>query len=130
MTLAFTVASIVALDFFYGTLTRTRAIRDAALKFRSEASPLAITTKKLIPEVAHTFDGVLRPEGEKYLPIGAPRIFRTNEYGAITTGSGNGPAGGRLTILFLGGSTTEANEVDEPFRFPALAQELPFFQLG
>ncbi len=124
LTIAFTLGAIIFLDFIYGALTRTGTIRDAALKFRSEAGPLAITTKKLIPEIVHTFEGVLRPEGEKYLPIEAPRIFRTNEYGAITASSGNGSAGRNTTLLFLGGSTTEANEVDEPFRFPALAKEI------
>jgi hypothetical protein len=50
------------------------------------------------------------------------RKFRTDHNGVVK--GGNEVSTTATKIVFLGGPTTECNEVAEPFRFPALVERL------
>ena len=50
------------------------------------------------------------------------RIVQTDDFGLLK-GSSNKDSSSAKKILFLGGSTTENNEVDEAYRFPYLVGE-------
>jgi lysophospholipase L1-like esterase len=110
-------------DWLLGVVTGVARIRREALLFNSEAADLSIRTKTLIPSLDHEFEEPWRPEGDAYLKRGERRAFRTDEQGFIR-GPGTGGVAATYTILFCGDSVTEAQEVDEPFRFPAHVQEL------
>jgi lysophospholipase L1-like esterase len=113
------------LDIVFGRVTHVQWIRQTAHMFRSEATLLPLHTKNLVPNITHNYDDIGRPEGSEYLPLNAPRRFRTDGSGLIL-GYDSGAEAGRDSplILFLGGSTTESNEVDEELRFPAVVQRV------
>jgi lysophospholipase L1-like esterase len=109
-------------DFALGEFNETSAVREQARLFREEVDVLRTSTLNLIPNVSHTYTDIKRQEGARFVPLGVPRNLRTDRDGTIEGDKitvDSGP-----TILFLGGSTTECNEVDEPLRFPALVQTL------
>lgn len=120
ITIAVVVATIVIGDIVVGFVDETALLREHARLFREEAALLRVGTLNLVPGVHQVYSGVHRPEGDQLIPTGAPRLMRTDERGTIE--SGNVQDG--TTVLFLGGSTTECNEVDESFRFPAVVEEL------
>ena len=62
-----------------------------------------------------------RPEGDALIPGDRPRRLFTTEQGALSTNVALEPSAKR--IVFVGGSTTECNEVDESFRFPAVVEQ-------
>jgi hypothetical protein len=111
-------ASLWAIDWFFGAVTNVGAIREDVLRFRSEVAPLRMWTRHIVPNLNHVYSDVYRPEGEARLPRGTPRMFRSDGWSAISGSSEIAPAP-IARIAFLGGSTTECNEVDEPYRFPA-----------
>lgn len=106
-------------DYLLGIYRDTAVIREEARKFRAEADYLWLTTKNIVPNSSHQYTPSDR--GSSYAQLGeSARFFRSDELGTII---GTPPSStAKHTILFLGGSTTESNEVDETFRFPALVQ--------
>jgi Tol biopolymer transport system component/lysophospholipase L1-like esterase len=110
------LAAVVAVgDVIYGNFTGLSSVRESARLFRSEATHLILNTSALLPDLEHRYEQL---EAER----ANPRIVRTDAAGAIV-----GPhlvTEAEKTVLFLGGSTTESNEVDEPYRFAAVAQKL------
>lgn len=112
-----TVSAVVGADILYGRLSDISLIRQDALNFRNEAAYTIFSTKNIVPEINHSYRFPFRDEGEELLETTEPRRFRSNKVGAVEPAPA--AAEGMPRIVFLGGSTTENNEVDEPFRFPA-----------
>ena len=109
-----------AMDYAYGHWSGVAEIREDARKFRAEAAPLRVATRSLVPSLHHVYPDPYRPEGSDLVPAGEPRRFSTNEVGTVASSLPRG----KERVLFLGGSTTECNEVDEAYRFPAVVGEL------
>ena len=105
----------VLADVIYGKVTGLEGIRESARLFRSETSYLLLSTSALLPDIEHRYEPI---EGDQV----DPRFLRTNPGGTIV-----GPdevSEAENEILFLGGSTTESNEVDEMYRFPTVVQAI------
>lgn len=119
---AFTFIVIVVIDVLAGYVGDTASVRISARQFRSEAAHLGIRTLNLVPNINHRYEEPYRGDLGQNVPAEEPRLFRTNVIGTIASGKDYG--GSAAVILFLGGSTTESNEVDESFRFPAIAERL------
>ena len=72
------LAGIVVLDRVAGSIYETSEVRVSAQMFRSEAAPLLLNTKKLLPNIEHYYvlgareDPLFRGEPDM------PRTFRTN----------------------------------------------------
>ena len=98
-------------DWILGHWKETALIRRQALMFRSEIDRLRMTTRNLIPEVTHIYPDPARPK---------PRRFEVREDGTVAGPNAKDQAD--QSIVFLGGSTTECNEVSEAKRFPAVVQ--------
>ena len=116
--------SLLFLDYFLGLYKHTSTIRSEKFRFLMEVSPLETSTNHLIPNLKDSF--INEQLGQK-----ENRKVTTDSEGLLvgTTEKEYG-----IPILFLGGSTTENNEVDEEYRFPYLAPKLlsknsstPFF---
>lgn len=109
-------AFALGLDFLFGKINEVSIVREHARQFRAEAAPLEISTLALVPNLQHRYlgDG---PSPEGNVPY---RWLRTNSEGLVVGPTSS--SGGKIEILFLGGSTTETNEVDEPFRFPSVVE--------
>lgn len=105
--LCFLITLFFLFDFTVGKVNEISITRQLMGEFRSEVAPLTTRTNHLLPNLNHNNDLI-------------PRKVRTDEYGLLkgSQEANKQPATG---ILFLGGSTTENNEVEEPFRFPYLA---------
>ena len=84
---------------------------------------MPIRTRNLVPDTNHIYHLPYRGDLGTNTSSGAPRFFRTDLNGTISSG-GDAKVGAITKILFLGGSTTESNEVDEPVRFPAVVERL------
>jgi lysophospholipase L1-like esterase len=114
----------IAADFGAGLIRDTSKIRQASGMFRGEAAPLYLKTRHLLPNRVHRYE--LTERNDPMFPGGAddPRLFRTDELGTVIGPRQETGGSGAAKILFLGGSTTETNEVDEPFRFPWRVGEL------
>jgi lysophospholipase L1-like esterase len=113
LSLAFSGALVVAADYLWGLNGGLAEVRIAARQFRSETAPYALHTSALIPNVHHEY----RDRNGN-----SPRLLRTNSDGLII-GPTERSDEGAVRILFLGGSTTETNEVAEDKRFPFVVQE-------
>jgi hypothetical protein len=117
-------------DYLIGFVNHTRQIRETSRLFREEVAPLQIHTLNLIPNLNHLYTDPERPPTERLVQEGAVRILQTDSAGLIRSVNRNEveykqeSSSSTKTILFLGGSTTECNEVDEPFRFPAVVEKL------
>ena len=115
---------LILIDLFLGSYNETNYIKASSRMFRSEATSLSVNTRALTPNIDHSYFLGLRHDPYFEGDHNAPRLFRTDENGTIigqlnpakTTSKGN--------ILFLGGSITECNEVDEEYRFPSLAGKI------
>jgi hypothetical protein len=94
-------------------LASTDVIRSDANKFTSEANRYALGAKSLIPNINHEYINH---------KTGIKRLFRTNEEGTVF--SNNNISDYNKTLLFLGGSTTECNEVNEDLRFTTYVENL------
>ena len=99
----------VLADYFAGLINDTHIVKDMSKQFRAEAEHLQLTTKTMLPNVNHTYP----------TPYEKSRLLRTNNNGEIIGPELNETSTNK-TILFMGGSTTECNEVDEELRFPYL----------
>lgn len=108
------------LDLALGHYEETASIRESSRMFRSEASTLPLMTNLLIPHTNNQYYLGLRDDPHFKGDINAPRLFRTDEDGTIINRMNPTKASPKNRILFLGGSTTECNEVDEEYRFPTL----------
>jgi lysophospholipase L1-like esterase len=108
------LAFALGLDFLFGTINEVSTVREHARQFRSEAAPLEISTRALVPNLQHRYLGDGPSSGGSL----TYRWLRTNNEGLVVDPTS--PSDGNIKILFLGGSTTETNEVEEPFRFPTV----------
>jgi lysophospholipase L1-like esterase len=116
-------AIFTGIDFLFGYFRAISTLRVSAQQFRSEAARLPIRTLNLVPNTNHSYHSPYRGDlGTDVLP-GTPRVFRTDRHGRIITGNAT-RTDAAPKILFLGGSTTESNEVDESFRFPTVVERL------
>ena len=113
----------VCLDWVAGLEGEVGMRRRAALLFRQEARPLKIDTRTLVRGVEHRYE-VPGDDG-----VSGARLFRTGRYGTVLGPEGEAGGDG-VRILFLGGSTTETNEVEEEARFPYLVGERLTADLG
>ena len=109
---AFWIVIVVLLDVSYGELTGIADVRRLSGLFRSEASPYALHAAALRPDLKHQYP--------IFGSFDAFRQFRTDQFGTVLGPNQVGEADTR--ILFLGGSTTENNEVNEEYRFPAAVE--------
>jgi lysophospholipase L1-like esterase len=114
------ISSAVFVDFLVGYVNEVDHIREDARKFRSETAYLRTMTLNIIPSIDHAFPAQERSI-QSTIPPNQPRKFRSSQDGTILSGHKFPKA--KTKILFLGGSTTEANEVDEPYRFVAVVEK-------
>lgn len=130
LSIALVLLGLFSLDWLAGTWHETATIRRTAQLFRSEVGPLRPSTKYIVPNLAHAYKDPSRSPADTLVPPGSSRLFRTDSRGAILDGTLDPPPPQGLEILFLGGSTTESNEVDEPYRFPTMVGRQLSKQLG
>ena len=110
-------ASILLLDFLVGYVKDTRIFRQVTFTFKTEVAPLSTTTLHLLPKLDDSY-----PQEDPHQD--GPRYVRTDKYGLLVGPDYGVSPDASEKILFLGGSTTENNEVDEEFRFPYLAAKI------
>lgn len=109
---------ILVIDVLSGRIFGIDEIRESSRMFRSEATTLYLSTKNLSPNIEHAYKYAAREDPRYQGDPEQPRLFRTDDLGTVV--GGNIVAEHDRKILFLGGSTTECNEVDESYRFPKL----------
>lgn len=107
------IGAAACVDVAIGYWRDTGDIREQARQFRSEAAPLKISSQSLRPGLNHSYNTL-----EDTVEL---RKLRTGMDGTIS--SPHPPLDFDHTILFLGGSTTECNEVVEASRFPAVVEQ-------
>lgn len=95
-------------------------MRESSRMFRSEATSLPLMTHTLTPHTDNQYHLGLRNDPHFKGNINSPRLFRTDKDGTVINNIPAQNTSPKNTILFLGGSTTECNEVDEEYRFPTL----------
>jgi hypothetical protein len=128
--MVFVATLVVGADDLLGFVDDTNQLRETSRLFREEVAPLKIHTLNLVPNLKHTYIDAERPRDERLVPEGAARTFRTDAMGVVLNENRSEVEAktrkllASKTILFLGGSTTECNEVDEQFRFPAVVETL------
>ncbi len=118
-----TVTAIAGMDFVFGYVNAISTLRVSAQQFRSEVARLPIRTLNLVPNINHAYYSMYQESTGANPPPATPRLFRTDVNGNVKSGR-NSKGEPKNKILFLGGSTTESNEIDEPFRFPAVVETL------
>lgn len=109
--------SIFLLDFLVGYVKDTSIFRTVTFTFKTEVAPLNTTTLHLLPKLDDSY-----PQEDPHQE--GPRRVRTDKYGLLVGPDYGVSPNASEKILFLGGSTTENNEVDEEFRFPYLAAKI------
>jgi lysophospholipase L1-like esterase len=107
-------------DTLLGRINDTSEVRIAARQFREEAASLELPTKNLIPNIEHVYRDGNTSENSNQDLSAKIRRFQTDRNGYLV--DENDKIHRKITILFLGGSTTECNEVDEKLRFPTVVQ--------
>jgi lysophospholipase L1-like esterase len=107
-------------DIFLGWISDTNEIRIAARQFREEAAYLELSTKNLIPNTEHIYRDWDSSQSADQRPSAKIRRFQTDPNGLVVDSPDENFH--KVTILFLGGSTTECNEVAEESRFPTVVQ--------
>ena len=128
--MVFVATLIISADYLLGFVNNTNQSRENSRLFREEVAPLKIQTLNLVPNLKHIYVDAERPRDERLVPEGAARRFRTDAMGFVLNENRSEVEAetrkvlASKTILFLGGSTTECNEVDEQFRFPAVVETL------
>lgn len=113
---AIVAASLWGLDYLAGNISHIQPALSEKNRFVQETSPLITSTNHLLPNLDDRFINEQRTDG-------MPRVLRTNEYGLVIGKPSTRSPPDYQYILFLGGSTTENNEVDEDYRFPFFAVE-------
>jgi len=111
--IALPLSVILVSDIMLGYWDDTSRKRQMSSKFRSEADYLWLNTKYIKPSVNHAYK-----TGKEEI-----RRYRTNTLGVIK-GPDDADTMHKASIVFMGGSTTETNEVNEEYRFPYLAGKL------
>lgn len=116
--------AVTLLDKAAGLLNNIEAIRQQALLFNQEVTELKLRTRVLVPGTSHCYEeeGVYDDELlgiEKQV-----RWLRVDQNSTILGPSFGQKDESEITITFLGGSTTECNEVSEGNRFPYLVGEI------
>jgi hypothetical protein len=107
-------------DVVLGWISGSGEIRIAARQFREEAAYLELPTKNLIPNTEHIYREWNTSQSADQQASAQFRKFQTDPNGfVVDTPEENHH---KVTILFLGGSTTECNEVAEGSRFPTVVQ--------
>jgi hypothetical protein len=104
------------LDLIFGQISDIKVIRESSQMFRNEAAMLRLKTRYLLPNVNHQYQ--TGPDREEDV-----RFFRTGPLGDVIGVHGD-VKNDAVGVLFLGGSTTETNEVSEAARFPGLVGKL------
>ena len=107
---------IWAAELLLGRINDVERKRSERARFISETAPLLISANHLLTNLDHTFINEQRSSADK-------RHFRTDSYGLVRGIEPENDDAESLKVLFLGGSTTENNEVEEAFRFPYLSGE-------
>lgn len=107
---------IWAAELLLGRTNDVERKRSERARFISETAPLLISANHLLKNLDHTFINEQRSSADK-------RHFRTDSYGLVRGIEPENDDAESLKVLFLGGSTTENNEVEEAFRFPYLSGE-------
>ena len=102
----------IIVDYSAGFFHEASFFRKSSSIFQGEVAPLHTTTNHLLPNLHDHFPDEHHPSGK--------RLVRTDQFG-ILQGPDTGISENQTRVLFLGGSTTENNEVHEEFRFPYLA---------
>ena len=102
---------IFLIEYGLGLVNNIQAKRSERTRFISETAPLLTSANHLIPNLDDTFINEQKSGS-------ALRRMRTDKYGLVMGEGLNAKSGREFKIVFLGGSTTENNEVDEAFRFP------------
>ncbi len=104
------IATIIFFDYVAGFANDIKTYRSIITSFRGEAAPIHTNTNSLLPNLNNSFVGES--------PLVGKRVVRTDKFGIL-----QGPEKyyeNGIGIVFLGGSTTENNEVNEEYRFPFL----------
>jgi lysophospholipase L1-like esterase len=112
----------IAGDMIVGMFNDIAETRDTARQFRAEAAFLRFSTKNIVPNVNQIFVDTSAPRDDDDKAPVKIRKFRTDRNGVIIGSNSTRPNAKK--IIFLGGSTTECNEVSEPFRFPAVVASI------
>lgn len=109
-------------EYLSGFIASTDDIKISAMQFRNEVFNLHLTTKVLVPNSLHIYNSNFEQKRSKEFSNASLRYFRTNEDGEIqpTNETFMDENRSSIKIVFMGGSTTECNEVDEQLRFPFL----------
>ncbi len=97
-------------DYLVGFVDDIKTYRSVITSFRGESAPINTYTNSLLPNLDNSFVS----ESPR---IGNRRV-RTDQFGVLQGPEKNIKDG--IGIVFLGGSTTENNEVNEEYRFPFL----------
>ncbi len=113
--IAFGVAVLLLADLAVGQFYKISFIGTETAQFVNEVAPLITTTNHLLPNLNDRFSN--QQEGSE-----PKRLLRTDEFGLVL-GASEASNKAKKTVLFLGGSTTENNEVSEQFRFPYLSMQ-------
>jgi len=108
------ISAVLLAEFFAGSFQNISTIRSESKRFVTEAVPLITYTQRLRPDLEDEFINEQYGYEER-------RLFRTDFYGFVLGPKDITYSKSATSILFLGGSTTENNEVDEQYRFPFLA---------
>jgi lysophospholipase L1-like esterase len=109
-------------DKIVGRFNDIAEARDIARQFRAEAAFLRFSTNNIVPNVSQIFVDTSAPRDTDDTASVNIRKFRTDSNGIIIGNNRTLPNAKK--IIFLGGSTTECNEVSEPFRFPAVVASI------
>lgn len=132
--LLFTIITVCLVIFFLeitiAIFSGLDDIRTTYYSFNNEVKSLDLYTSiyKIDQKVIQKREW--RPEGDKYFALGDYIKFFTDKEGYITVSKEYKRKGVKDKIIFVGGSTTECNEVDEELRFPFLAGEILYEDYG
>jgi len=125
--IAIPIFAVIGLDIAVGYYQETALIKESRRLFLEEVSLLRTNTLNMVPSLDHAYRQIGEPEATAPNRENSIRYLRTNEEGLIAPPPKSSATLGAISsqsILFLGGSTTECNEVHEPYRFPAVVESL------
>lgn len=122
---ALNLGVVILLDWAVGAYRGFSVARESRRMFIAEVAPLLTRTQSMQGGLRHSY---VRDEGDQGPGEATFRVVRTDAEGTII-----GPQQSTVShtgLLFLGGSTTETNEVDEGHRFPYLSGKILSEKLG
>ena len=115
---------IPCLELLIGLFSPIDDIRKSSFIFHNQVKEFHPYTKVYKPNQKWVLRSEWRPEGDKYFSPDDNIKFFTDEKSYISTSFNYERKGLENKIIFVGGSTTECNEVDEEFRFPFLVGKI------